>query len=56
MRLTRAAEYAVRCIVYLAGNGHGKVVGRVKIAKAMLNLGGTLKHMWIWCRTYPVQR
>ena len=35
MRLTRAAEYAVRCIVYLAGNGHGKVVGRVKIAKAM---------------------
>jgi len=35
MRLTRAAEYAVRCIIYLAGNGHGKVVGRVEIAKAM---------------------
>ncbi len=35
MRLTRAAEYAVRCIVYLAGNGQGKVVGRVEIAKAM---------------------
>ena len=35
MRLTRAAEYAVRCIIYLAGNGHGKVVVRVEIAKAM---------------------
>ena len=35
MRLTRAAEYAVRCIVYLAGNGQEKVVGRVEIAKAM---------------------
>ena len=35
MRLTRAGEYGVRCILYLAGNDHGKVVGRVEIAKAM---------------------
>ncbi|MBW2589516.1 MAG: Rrf2 family transcriptional regulator [Deltaproteobacteria bacterium] len=35
MRLTRAGEYGVRCILFLAGNGHGKVVGRVEIAKAM---------------------
>ena len=35
MRLTRAGEYGVRCILFLSGNGHGKVVGRVKIAKAM---------------------
>ena len=35
MRLTRACEYGVRCILYLAGNGHGKVVGRVEIAKSM---------------------
>jgi Rrf2 family protein len=35
VRLTKAGEYGVRCILYLAGNGHGKVVGRVKIAKSM---------------------
>ena len=35
MRLTRAGEYAVRCILFLAGNDRGKVVGRVKIAKEM---------------------
>ena len=35
MRLTKAGEYGVRCILYLARNGDGKVVGRVKIAKAM---------------------
>ena len=35
MRLTKAGEYGVRCILFLAGNGHGKVVGRVKIAKSM---------------------
>jgi len=35
MRLTRAGEYGVRCILFLAGNGQGKVVGRVEIAKAM---------------------
>jgi len=35
VRLTRAGEYGVRCILFLAGNGQGKVVGRVEIAKAM---------------------
>ena len=35
MRLTRAGEYAVRCILFLAGNGQGMVVGRLEIAKAM---------------------
>lgn len=35
MRLTRAGEYGVRCILFLAGNRQGKVVGRVEIAKAM---------------------
>ena len=35
MRLTKAGEYGVRCILFLAKNGNGKVVGRVKIAKSM---------------------
>ncbi len=35
IRLTRAGEYGVRCILFLAGNGQGKVVGRVEIAQAM---------------------
>lgn len=35
MRLTRAGEYGVRCILFLAGNGPGKVVGRAEIARAM---------------------
>lgn len=35
MRLTRAGEYGVRCILFLAGNGKQKVVGRMEIAKAM---------------------
>ena len=35
MRLTRAGEYGVRCILFLSGNGQGKVVGRKEIAKAM---------------------
>jgi Rrf2 family iron-sulfur cluster assembly transcriptional regulator len=35
MRLTRAGEYGVRCILFLAGNGQGNVVGRKEIAKAM---------------------
>jgi len=35
VRLTRAGEYGVRCILFLAGSGQGKVVGRVEIAKAM---------------------
>ena len=35
MRLTRAGEYGVRCILFLAGNRQGIVAGRVEIAKAM---------------------
>ena len=35
MRLTRAAEYAVRCIVFLAGTGREKVISRLEIARAM---------------------
>ena len=35
MRLTRAGEYGVRCILFLAARGNGKVVGRLEIAKAM---------------------
>ncbi len=33
MRLTRAAEYAIRCILYLAQQGRGVVVKRSKIAR-----------------------
>ncbi|PIE64122.1 MAG: Rrf2 family transcriptional regulator [Desulfobacterales bacterium] len=32
MRLTRAAEYAVRCMVYLAKKGQGKLASRQEIA------------------------
>ena len=32
MRLTRAAEYAVRCMVYLAQQGKGILAARQKIA------------------------
>ncbi len=39
MRLTRAGEYGVRCILFLAGNRQGIVAGRVEIAKAMDILG-----------------
>lgn len=36
MRLTRAGEYAVRCLLYLAAkNGEGEVVSRREIASAM---------------------
>ena len=35
MRLTRAGEYAVRCLLYVAGQGFGKVVSRREIASAM---------------------
>jgi Rrf2 family transcriptional regulator, iron-sulfur cluster assembly transcription factor len=35
MRLTRAGEYAVRCLLYLAGQGQGKLVGRKEIAEQM---------------------
>ena len=35
MRLTRAGEYAVRCVLYLASQGQGEVCNRKKIAKAM---------------------
>lgn len=32
MRLTRAAEYAVRCLVYLSGKGRGVLTSRQEIA------------------------
>lgn len=32
MRLTRAAEYAIRCMVYLAQQGEGVLAGRQEIA------------------------
>jgi Rrf2 family protein len=35
MRLTRAGEYAVRCILYLASQGVGVVSNRKRIAEAM---------------------
>jgi len=33
MRLTRAGEYAVRCVLYLAKKGDGKLVSRQEIAE-----------------------
>jgi len=35
MRLTRAGEYAVRCVPYLAAQEQGEVVTRKEIAKVM---------------------
>lgn len=35
MRLTRAGEYAVRCILYLASQRPGKICNRKKIAETM---------------------
>ena len=35
MRLTRAGEYAVSCVLFLASQGQGKVCNRKTIAKAM---------------------
>jgi Rrf2 family protein len=35
LRLTRAGEYAVRCILYLSSQGQGVVCNRKKIAEAM---------------------
>ena len=35
MRLTRAGEYAVRCVLYLSGQEQGEVVSRKEIAKGM---------------------
>lgn len=35
MRLTRAGEYAVRCVLYLASRGTGEVCNRKKIAETM---------------------
>jgi Rrf2 family iron-sulfur cluster assembly transcriptional regulator len=35
MRLTRAGEYAVRCILYLAGRPPGDVISRREVAAAM---------------------
>lgn len=35
MKLTRAGEYAVRCVLYLAVQDRGKVLNRREIAEAM---------------------
>jgi Rrf2 family protein len=35
MRLTRAGEYAVRCVLFLASQGEGSLVNRKQIARAM---------------------
>jgi Rrf2 family iron-sulfur cluster assembly transcriptional regulator len=35
MRLTRAGEYAVRCVLYLAGRPTGEVISRREVATAM---------------------
>jgi Rrf2 family protein len=35
MRLTRAGEYAVRCVLYLAGRPPGDVISRREVASAM---------------------
>lgn len=35
MRLTRAGEYAVRCVLYLADRGPGLVISRKQIAREM---------------------
>ena len=35
MRLTRAGEYAVRCVLYLADRGPGRVISRKQIAQEM---------------------
>ena len=35
MRLTRAGEYAVRCMLYLSCQGTGKIGSRLEIAQAM---------------------
>lgn len=35
MRLTRAAEYAIRCVLYLSKQSEGCVVARMEIASAM---------------------
>lgn len=35
MKLTRAAEYAIRCVLYLSKRSRGEVVSRREIAEAM---------------------
>jgi len=35
MRLTRAAEYAIRCVLYLAKHPEGRVASRREVAEAM---------------------
>lgn len=35
MKITKAADYAVRCVIYLAGSEKGRVVGRREISEAM---------------------
>jgi len=35
MRLTRAAEYAIRCVLFLSDRGEGRLVSKKEIAQAM---------------------
>jgi Rrf2 family protein len=35
MRLTRAAEYAIRCVLYLSARGENQLVSKKEIARAM---------------------
>jgi DNA-binding IscR family transcriptional regulator len=35
MKLTRAGEYAIRCVLYLSTQAQGEVIGRRAIALAM---------------------
>ena len=35
MRLTRAGEYAIRCVLYLAMNRDRQIIGRKEVAEAM---------------------
>jgi len=35
MRLNKAGEYAVRCVMHLAKNGNGNVISRREVARAM---------------------
>jgi Rrf2 family iron-sulfur cluster assembly transcriptional regulator len=35
MRLNKAGEYAVRCVMHLAAKGNGKVISRREVARAM---------------------
>ena len=38
MRLTRAGEYAVRCMLYLSKKGQGNLISRQEIAENAFNI------------------